>query len=218
VTQPNTASRGATYVDPLLEFQGTVVQVGDAAIHAWLAATTQEFRLGQVEGQPVLVEVSVLYPTPEGVSVPGPTNVPIPETHDPHEWVETPGVRHCPPCGLRQLTPYVVRGRHLRFTTDIVAANAMTGQNWFSSETMEWWRSQVHGTLHGYRFFVTSEQNGDRGPRRYTVRRVNQKAWVETCGVFMEYETLQQAHAAAVRFADDEVLGLATWKNGDGLW
>lgn len=62
---------------------------------------------------------------------------------------------------------------------DVKALNASAGYNWFSDETMKWWKSSVESTLIKGKFFITSEDDW-RGNRVYAVREAMEDGNIET--------------------------------------
>ena len=79
-------------------------------------------------------------------------------------------------------------------------ANAAAGRFWFSTATLAFFRSRILPTIYGGCVFVSSEQRGDSGPRRYSVRLALANGDIETLGTFQQYET-RQAAVAAAKFA-----------------
>jgi len=78
---------------------------------------------------------------------------------------------------------------------------------WFSSGTMQFFKSRVGAELYGGRYFVSSERPPG-GTRRYSVREVTdttldptiaRSAHIQTIGVFGGYETASQAEAKIKR-------------------
>ncbi len=57
---------------------------------------------------------------------------------------------------------------------DVKAANAASGYNWFSRDTMKFWKTRIESSLIGGRWFITSEDefafDGRRPARIYCVR------------------------------------------------
>ena len=89
---------------------------------------------------------------------------------------------------------------------DLVLANRDAGNYWFEPDTMRFFRTRIcdGGTMHGGRFFVTSEKNTGWGydyPRLYTVRVGNDDATIGTMGSFQQYASRSAAIAAAKRYA-----------------
>jgi len=94
----------------------------------------------------------------------------------------------------------------------IRAANKSAGWHWFSPETMRFFNTRICGTLHGGRFFVTSERISPRGGvRRYTVRVAHHDGAVSTVPGTVggeqwgmgHYPTLLSARKVAARIAVD---------------
>lgn len=85
---------------------------------------------------------------------------------------------------------------------EIRQANRAAGGNWFSPDTMRWFRCRVHDAVYSGRFFVTSERNPE-SVRAYTVREVTSDGNVHTAPghEFFEYASRSGAHAAARRAA-----------------
>jgi hypothetical protein len=84
--------------------------------------------------------------------------------------------------------------------TEVKAAFDNEGNNWFSPNTMKWWRCKVESDLIGGRLFITSEQREPDTERKFSVRKVTRtKAGslsVDTVGEFHGHETLASARAA----------------------
>lgn len=77
--------------------------------------------------------------------------------------------------------------------------NQAAGLHWFSADSLRFFRSRVSRTLHGGRFFVSSEQNGYDGERLWSVREALADGRVVTVGEFQGYAS----HAAATKAARD---------------
>jgi len=99
---------------------------------------------------------------------------------------------------------------HRRFSTldEVKQANASIGHHWFDRDTLRFFSSRFSETLHGGRFFVSSERP-PHGPRAYTVREALSDGSVETRGEFMAYANRRQAQAAAAELARTEPLGMS---------
>lgn len=80
--------------------------------------------------------------------------------------------------------------------TQIKRANACAGHCYFSTSTMKFFNSKVHGPVYGDGYFVTSEQV-PYNPRRYTVRHAMPDGGIETVGTFGAYGSLRSAQDAA---------------------
>lgn len=76
---------------------------------------------------------------------------------------------------------------------DVITANQEDGGHWFDGTTMAFFRSRIETDLIDGRWFVTSEQNGEDGERRYTVRAVASDATVSTVGEFQAHASLPAA-------------------------
>lgn len=83
--------------------------------------------------------------------------------------------------------------------------NRATGHYFFEEGTMRFFRSKIvsRQPIAG-RFFITSEQFDADAPRLYTVRRANDDGSIDTIGEFQQYETYQEARAAARASARQE--------------
>lgn len=91
---------------------------------------------------------------------------------------------------------------------DVKRANAEAGGHFFDRSTLAFFDSQVGRTVHGGRYFVTSEQfHGPDGsePRRWTIREVLPTGDIETVGEFQQYESPAEAVAAIRRLLDGSV-------------
>lgn len=94
--------------------------------------------------------------------------------------------------------------------TDIKAANAAAGFFFFSKDTMRFFSSKVESKVYegpGGVYFVTSEQMGEEGPRKYRVRRFEPETGriVPPPGErFMEYATKESARECAKALAKGE--------------
>lgn len=75
-------------------------------------------------------------------------------------------------------------------------ANRRNGNHWFSTETMRYFGTKIHGKLIDGRYFITSEFSFDKTQRLYTIRAAREDASIETIGEFQAYSTLKQARAA----------------------
>lgn len=85
---------------------------------------------------------------------------------------------------------------------DVEKMNQAAGQHFFDADTMRGFKTRVLGDLHGGRYFVTSEPDFYGRDRRYTVRRANDDATIDTVGDFREYKTAYQAQKAAREAAE----------------
>tara|TARA_Y100000310_G_scaffold266309_1_gene277761 strand:- start:1055 stop:1372 length:318 start_codon:yes stop_codon:yes gene_type:complete len=80
--------------------------------------------------------------------------------------------------------------------TQIRAANARIGNNFFSKETMAFFDSRICEGVYGGVYFITSERfenSKGRGPRRYTIRIANEDGTISMVGSFLEHNTEQDA-------------------------
>lgn len=87
---------------------------------------------------------------------------------------------------------------------DVRAANQDAGHHFFDRATMQFFASQVESVLYAGRYFVTSEaqpRGNGRGPRKGTVREVNEQGHVSTVGEFMGYASLVDARERARELA-----------------
>jgi hypothetical protein len=73
----------------------------------------------------------------------------------------------------------------------------------FTPGAMRYFNSRISETIYGGRYFVTSERPPS-GPRRYTVRRINDDRSIEDVSGFQAYASLSGASAAAERYAREE--------------
>lgn len=82
---------------------------------------------------------------------------------------------------------------------EVKEANARAGQNWFSPESLRWFGSFVGLTIHGGRYFITSEQDtygAWNNERRWSIRKANADGTIDTVGEFGQYESHRQASRA----------------------
>lgn len=79
--------------------------------------------------------------------------------------------------------------------TELKERNAANGMFWFSPDTIRFFKCQIASGIIAQRYFISSEQ-GPSGFRRYTVRRFDERANIETIGDFQGHATIQQARAA----------------------
>jgi hypothetical protein len=91
--------------------------------------------------------------------------------------------------------------------SEIRQANAAAGFRFFSTGAMKFFRSRVDRHVYegpGGVFFVTSEQlefHESQGPRKWTVHQFRRDGSIDRASEFQQYESLQQARAAASAFA-----------------
>jgi hypothetical protein len=93
---------------------------------------------------------------------------------------------------------------HYDSIEEIKAANEAKGDNWFSPNTLRFFKSEVYPEVYGERYFVTSEKNDGYGysyPRLYSVRIANEDGSIDTVGEFQAYGSLREARRAAARIA-----------------
>lgn len=97
---------------------------------------------------------------------------------------------------------------------EIKQANRAAGFKFFTPGAMQFFRSRVHDTVYGGRYFVTSERDPDGNPRRYTVRKCDTDGDVGTAPGhdFMEYASRDAAHKAAQQLADTMPANLDTMR------
>jgi len=90
---------------------------------------------------------------------------------------------------------------YLATIRQVRARNRDAGGSFFDADAMRFFRSRVHQTVYGGRFFVTSEQyaelDGTTHDRRYSVRQIDDAGQIWTVGNFQQYATARAAHAAA---------------------
>jgi hypothetical protein len=100
-----------------------------------------------------------------------------------------------------------------RTMADVREANREAGHHFFDRKTMQFFASRVESVLYAGRYFVTSEaqpMGNNRGPRKGTVREVNQLGHVSTVGKFMEYASLVDARERARELARESKAQPAT--------
>ena len=80
----------------------------------------------------------------------------------------------------------------------IKEANHINGFFFFEPGAMRFFDSQIHTIepIHGC-LFITSEQFNYDSPRLYTIRKANQDGSIESVSEFQEFETIEEANAAA---------------------
>lgn len=76
---------------------------------------------------------------------------------------------------------------------DVIAANQAAGGHWFDPATLRFFRGRIETDLIDGRWFVSSEQNGEDAPRRYTVRAVASDGTVSTVGEYQAHDSLPAA-------------------------
>lgn len=90
---------------------------------------------------------------------------------------------------------------------DIRAANAAAGLNFFSADTMSFFKSRVESVAYNSEtaaYFVTSEKYNDKAPRLFTVRKFNPgDATMSTVGDFQQYADLDDARQVAMECATE---------------
>lgn len=89
-----------------------------------------------------------------------------------------------------------VNGLDIRNINDVMdAVSRGWSSNFFSRETMRFWKSRVNSKVYGGRYFVTSEQDFS-GVRKYTIRELTDNGGVNTIA-FQRYGNRQDAHKVA---------------------
>lgn len=77
---------------------------------------------------------------------------------------------------------------------DVKRNNKALGGFWFSPDTMRFFQSKVESELINGKYFVTSEKDGERHPRLYSIRKYNPgTSRIDTVGGFQTFKTLQDA-------------------------
>jgi hypothetical protein len=75
---------------------------------------------------------------------------------------------------------------------------------YFSPGAMRFFRSKTYPEVYADRIFITSEQDGDKNPRRFSIRiESKDKADINTIGEFQEFRTLGSAKKMAKRYAEN---------------
>jgi len=69
---------------------------------------------------------------------------------------------------------------------EIKALNKAQGYNFFSPETLGFFKSVIDDEVFGGCVFVTSEQNGYHNPRLYTIRAIRANGTIETLSNFLK--------------------------------
>ena len=85
---------------------------------------------------------------------------------------------------------------------EIKQANEDAGRFWFSPGALRFFNSHIHSPVFGGRYFVSSERFDETYPKLFTVHRINDEGHIETIGEFQQYETLDDAQAAAILEAE----------------
>jgi len=93
--------------------------------------------------------------------------------------------------------------RYYQHADEIVAHNAEIGSNFFSPDTMRFFKCRVLSRVYAGRFFITSEKDGSprggwNGERRYTIRECRNGV-IFNVSEFGEFPTITQAKSAAQR-------------------
>ncbi|WP_437557330.1 DUF7447 family protein [Acidithiobacillus sulfuriphilus] len=100
----------------------------------------------------------------------------------------------------------------------IKQANKEAGQHFFDASTMRFFNSRVCRKVIGS-YFVTSEQFDATTPRRYTLRRVDDRGWIATIGEFQAFATSRAAYQEAARLWAAECLEIQMDERADaGRW
>ena len=84
----------------------------------------------------------------------------------------------------------------IKTIAELKALNAENGYFFFSKQTMNFFKSKVHGGIIRGQYFITSECNFDKTKRLFTIREFDQKANIKTVGEFQAYKTYQDAKNA----------------------
>lgn len=84
----------------------------------------------------------------------------------------------------------------VRKITELKAHNKANGGCWFDAAAMRFFRTRIESKIIGGRYFITSEQQDDDTPRKFTVRSFDSKGKVDTVGEFHAYDTKEEALAA----------------------
>jgi len=93
--------------------------------------------------------------------------------------------------------------------TSIKLANRARGHHFFDADTMRFFRSRIGQTVHGGRYFVTSEQFDARSPRLYTIRRAAADGSISDVGGFQGYTSSASAVRAIQKLIRSEQAGTA---------
>jgi len=80
---------------------------------------------------------------------------------------------------------------------EIEQANRNAGLNWFSLETIRFFKSKVYDPVYKGRYFVSSEKSTHHTAREYTVREATPKGSIENASGNGEFKTKRQADAFA---------------------
>ncbi|MHB1643515.1 MAG: DUF7447 family protein [Acidithiobacillus sp.] len=87
----------------------------------------------------------------------------------------------------------------------IKQANKEAGQHFFDASAMRFFNSRVCRKVIG-NYFVTSERFDQNSPRRYTLRSVDDRSWIDTIGEFQAFATSREAYRQAKRLWDADCL------------
>lgn len=82
---------------------------------------------------------------------------------------------------------------------ELKALNARNGGCWFNPPSMRFFGTRIESSIIRGRYFVTSEQQGEYEPRKFTIRSFDEKGSVDTVGKFFAYDTKRDALAAIPR-------------------
>jgi hypothetical protein len=86
--------------------------------------------------------------------------------------------------------------RTVRTIAELKALNKANGGCWFDAAEMRFFGTRIESGIIGGRYFITSEQQDDDKPRRFSVRSFDDKGNVDTVGKFHAYDTKEEALAA----------------------
>ena len=84
---------------------------------------------------------------------------------------------------------------------DVKRANKEKGGEWFSRNTMKFFKSKIVSPLYGGAYFVTREQYDENSKPRFTIRLARKNGDIETHGQFMEYGNVDMAKDYAKEYA-----------------
>ena len=76
---------------------------------------------------------------------------------------------------------------------DVRTANAAIGHHWFDRDTIRFFRTRIASELIAGRYFITSEQHRDDGPRLYSIREAQPDGTIDTIGTFQKYKSRSAA-------------------------
>lgn len=87
---------------------------------------------------------------------------------------------------------------------DVIRANENAGYYFFKPDAMRFFMSRTHWKVYGNKYFITSERNGWKAPRLYTIREIQEDGNITSVSAFQQYASLNGAIAAVKRLVEKE--------------